>query len=511
MQIRMQPKKMSKKSCPVYAATLLRPVSWEVSWKRSLVFCCSAVSLLGIAAEAPVDPAQNPAPPELIPSSPQELPLTETEKARKRMLEAVSALKNEPGAAPEVSLPQEAPAEVAPVVQATLLESLPRPRAREALSTGETLIDGVGGIAGNLISAPSFQTNQVVPKGFRFGKIGLRTSLGIGITSSNTIRPEPSADLRETYGTLTPNISAGFGDENAGRYLTLSSITGISYTTDRFRNVDEDLDLRGNYTFNRLRLEAGFSYSRLSGIDRDIGSQVTRDFFTGTGTVSYFYSPKTTMALELSVPIRRFSGETSSSGFTVTPSVDYKFSPRTTFGLEVAVGTLDAGGDTQVFERPAFRMSYNFTDRLSLRGSLGMEHRDSDDRSTNTPVFELGAIWRVRESTQISLTAERRVSISALQSAVNYTSTSVQLGLSQRLGSRFRGNAAIAYEDAVYDGDSGGAQDGRHDRLLTGQAGLAYILTPHVSIMLNGAAIDNRSNQQPFRTYQGSLQSNIAF
>jgi hypothetical protein len=286
----------------------------------------------------------------------------------------------------------------------------------------------------------------------------------------------------------------------------------LNFTADRLRNVNEDLELHGEYRFNRLSIGAGLSFARLSGISRDVGAEATRSILTASGLIAYSYSPKTKMSVELSVPVRQFSGQTDSTGLTVTPALDYQYSPRTSFGLEIAAGTLHVqGGKDQVFERPSFRMSYSLNERIVLRGSLGLEHRDGSDSSMNTPVFELDASWLLREGTQISLSAERRVSASAVEAGSNFTSTIIQLSLLQRIGSRFRGSLTAGYEDAVYEGESVEINADRHDKLLTGQASLAYILTSHVSIILTGAAVDNRSNQRAFRDYQGSLQSSIAF
>ncbi len=512
-------RKMKKEIFHFPTTIQLSVVIAELLRKKWFLWCLAAFPLSGMTAETPLIPPADSAsanespliPAGILAPALQKAPPTEEEQGRRRMLEAIAAMKAENGNAAAPVVVEEEAVEVAPVVQATLLNPLPRARSGQALVRGETLVDGVGGIAGNLISAPLLQTPSA-PQGFRFGKIAFRTGLEVGIATSHLLRPEPGVDLRETYGILTPTFSVGIGDESKKRFLQLSSVTGITYTTDRFRNVDEDLDLHGTYAFNRLRLDAGLSFSRLSGISRDIGSTITREILTATGTASYRYSAKTSMSLEISLPVRQFSGQATSKGVTITPSLDYKFSPRTTLGLEVAVGTLRVGGgETQTFQRPALRMEYGLNERLTLQGSLGVEHRESGEASTNTPVFELGASWLLRESTIFGLSAERRISNSAFESGVNYTSTSIQFTVSQRLGSRLRSGLSFGFEDAAYEGTFSSFEDERHDQLVTGRANLAFIVTPHVSITLTGAAIDNRSNQQPFRSYQGSLQSSIAF
>ena len=65
-----------------------------------------------------------------------------------------------------------------------------------------------------------------------------------------------------------------------------------------------------------------------------------------------------------------------------------------------------------------------------------------------TPVFGVGATWTPRLGTSIDLATERRTFNSADASNTNFTSTSVNLTLSQRLGPWITGSVGLSYENA---------------------------------------------------------------
>src|SRR5207249_6979920 len=110
-------------------------------------------------------------------------------------------------------------------------------------------------------------------------------------------------------------------------------------------------------------------------------------------------------------------------------------------------------------------VNYEATEKLSLNASAGCEFRNfgAGGGDTTTPVFSLGAVYRLFERTTITLDARRRIYSSAALKDQDYTATGVTVGINQKISPKLSASLAGGYEDTNYDAAAKGVLATRHD------------------------------------------------
>ncbi len=406
-----------------------------------------------------------------------------------------------------------------------------------AMGGGEMLSDGLGGVPGNLVS-PLLPPPEAGDDGMVLGPLRLALSVG-----ANAVWQQTSIEGLDEFDQSAVSVSASMnfrlGEPATGRTMSLaysatmnvfqdggssqSSIprssagvgntgTGNAGSFDEGDRFNQQLSFRAQYKMAKLELGLGVGFTSLSGQNRDVGREISRDLLTVSLTSRYPISPKTSVSWDLALPVREFDGGIGSSGITSEHFVDYEYSPRTSVGVGGAFGWLNVDGEeTQTFQRLSVRAAYEATAKLRAVGSFGYETRQAGDGDINTPVFTFGGTWAAREGTDVSLTADRRIFNSATEQGVNYTSTSVMLRISQRLGERCVGSLGLGWENGSYETTAGGVSANRVDNLFLVQAALAMRLTKRLTCSVNLGISDNDSNVISYRTVTAGVQCGFTF
>ena len=106
----------------------------------------------------------------------------------------------------------------------------------------------------------------------------------------------------------------------------------------------------------------------------------------------------------------------------------------------------------QTFEQVNLRLSYQWTSKVGLYASAGVEFRQFDgNRNTyDTPVFEVGLSYNPFSGTFISLAAGRRIYNSGYVDNQDFASTYVAGRVQQRLFHRFYLGLGAGYENSDY-------------------------------------------------------------
>jgi hypothetical protein len=354
------------------------------------------------------------------------------------------------------------------------------------------------------------------------------------------------------------------------------------------RTLDQSLSLGGTFLLPpipRVEFNFGFNFATLSGTNRDVGGNAERTLMTLSLGAAYEYTRKTSFDLGFSVPLRQFTGGVSSSGPTLTLGVSNQVTKKTQLGLELSAGILTTEvledpetttnqedestpasepvdeeqpsgenanlvdqplqmgqeGMTQVFQRLMLHVTTTPTKVLSLDGTGGVEIREAEGKISIGPTFGLGASWKPGYATRVTLAAESRVFNSATALDTNFTSTAINLTISQRIGYRLTAALTVGYEHAVYesvggedDGSSNprsseqesdggdnnpalaaqggqGGQNGRVDDLYRISLDLSLPITQRWNCGLTLSAYKNESDFQAFESYQAILQTSYAF
>jgi hypothetical protein len=384
------------------------------------------------------------------------------------------------------------------------------PIARTAMynaqSNAAAFTNGVGGFGSPAESAFLPALSNTAGAGFVFGPATIHPSLNFGATYENyTGASSLNANngFHPTAGGAF-NISIGMPDLRRTLAVDYSGLYIFGRDDSNLRPFTQRFALRGNYAFTKLEFGIGVTYEGLSGNNRDLGVQVNEDLLTIALTGTYHLTQKTSIDLDVAVPVQRYSTGNDSTGVTITSFLNYQYTPKTIIGIGGAVGLTEIQGeDTQRFLQILAHSTVAASPELSFSATVGTELLDAGDTQKLIPIFGLGATWTPRLGTSFALTADRRPQNSATSDSENYVSTSVGLSATQRLGSWVQLKVSFSFEDARYYsiGDtsspsSAGAADtaNRHDDLYVGQVGLTAELNKRWSALLQYSYTKNISN-----------------
>ncbi len=402
------------------------------------------------------------------------------------------------------------------------------PIARTALSNARSnaasFTDGVGGIGSLVDSAflPARMNNAGT--GFVLGPATIYPSVNLGlnyqkssnVSSEDGLRPTTGVSFNFTMG--HPELRRTLGASYTGLYIFGQEDSGT-------RPFTQQLALRGSYGFAKLELGLGITFTGLSGENRDIGGQSNQDLFTIAFTSTYEFTPKTSVDLDLSIPVRQYSAGANSAEITATSFLNYQYSPKTTIGVGVAAGLTKvqeqngaSNQDAQRYVQVLARASTATSEILSFSATLGAALLEAGDSQKVTPVFGLGATWTPRLGTSFSLTADQRPQNSAANTSTNFVTTSVALTVTQRLGRWMRLSVSGGYENASYYSIGGSSSalntsaGDRHDQLYVGQMGLNADLGRRWSAQLLYSYTKNTSNTgDAFDSSRAQFQINFNF
>ena len=397
-----------------------------------------------------------------------------------------------------------------------LVDPLATTAVEQAVGNAEMLFTGLGGMPRPLTS-PYLYSDLSTPGGFRRKDFTLNASVSTGANYYSAHGDQPGSSLTQFYATISPEVDLTLGEPATGRVLSVQYYGSLSLGREDHTQTpyDQNLALRGVFTLTKLTLGVGLEFSEFSGADRDFGGQsIGRQLLSLALTGTYQYSPKSSLESDLSVPVRIFERGSSSEGVVSTNFLNYNYSPLTTVGVGFAVGSLSVeDSQTQTFQQILVRITYAKSDSLAVNGEFGIEFRDAEDGEKITPIFGLGATWRIREGTTLALTSERRTFNSAADTDSNYISSNVALTATQRLGDRWTATATVGYENADYYGVNNlrRSSSSREDNYVVVQGGVVVKIGNRWSASVLGTYGNNQSNGSSVNFFHTLLQATFAY
>src|SRR6266480_2194572 len=275
--------------------------------------------------------------------------------------------------------------------------------------------------------------------------------------------------VSDYYFAIEPVITIGVGDI-AGRnrsYLRLDYMPSAILFVD---HSDQD-------AFNQLKhLEGGYNSGRLTlTLSEDIAllqSANLNSFFDTTGlwantdasaptrmnifytrlTANYALSGKISLQAEFESPSYVYPGHISDYTISGGLYVYYNFRPKLSVGIGGTFGYnwVDNPTTDQYFEQVNLRLNYQWTSKVLLYASAGVEFRQFDgNRDTyDTPVFEVGASYNPFSGTFLSLAAGRRIYNSGFLPNQDFATTYVAGRFQQRLFHRVYLGLGAGYENS---------------------------------------------------------------
>jgi hypothetical protein len=273
------------------------------------------------------------------------------------------------------------------------------------------------------------------------------------------------------YVAIEPYISIGVGD-TAGRntsYLQLAYMpSGLLFTDHGGESAFNQLILlSGGYSTGRLTLTFSEYIALLQSANlnsfwdttglwanTDASGPTRMNIFYTSLTANYALTPKISLQAEFYSPSYAYPGNISNYTVSQGLYVYYEVRPKLSVGIGGTFGYnwVDEPSTDQTFEQVNLRLSYQWTSKLGLYASGGVEFRQFDgNRNTyDTPVFEVGLSYNPFSGTFISLAAGRRIYNSGYLANQDFASTYVAGRIQQRLFHRFYLGLGAGYENSDY-------------------------------------------------------------
>jgi hypothetical protein len=277
--------------------------------------------------------------------------------------------------------------------------------------------------------------------------------------------------VSDYYFAIEPVITVGVGD-GAGRnssYLTLSympsAILFVDHSDqDAFNNL---ISLSAGYSTGRLTLTLNESIALLQSANvnsffdttglwanTDASAPTRMNIFYTSLTANYALTPKISLQAEVGSPIYVYPGHISDYTVSGGLYVYYDFRPKLSVGIGGTFGYdwVDNPTTDQYWEQVNLRLSYQWTSKVGLYASAGVEFRQFDgNRDTyDSPVFEVGLSYNPFSGTFITLSGGRRIYNSGFSPNQDFASTYVAARIQQRLFHRFYLGLGAGYENSDY-------------------------------------------------------------
>jgi hypothetical protein len=204
--------------------------------------------------------------------------------------------------------------------------------------------------------------------------------------------------------------------------------------------------------------------------------------------------------------------------------VDYKVTPKTQLGIGAGYNNspVEEGSSSEAVNVSG-RLSWQMTEKISLRGSAGWERRkneevraaivpgkeddagSADGITQDSPIFNLGMLYALRENTSVTLDTYRSFRPSISEINQTFYSTGVVLSLSQRIHDRFSCTLSAGYESAEYEGAVEGVVADRTDNYWYVRPQISYTIGSRLTLSAYYQYSENDSKGSEAVSFDSSL------
>src|SRR5882724_8911134 len=318
---------------------------------------------------------------------------------------------------------------------------------------------------------------------------------------------------------IEPQITIGVGDiEGRSRsYLRLdympSAILFVDHSDqDAFNQL---IHLEGGYSSGRLTLFASEDIALLESANlnsffdttglwanTDASAPTRMNIFYTRLRATYALTGKIYLQGEFDSPSYVYPGNISDYTIAGGLYVYYNFRPKLSVGIGGTFGYnwVDDPSTNQTFEQINLRLNYQWTSKVLLYASAGVEFRQFDgNRDTyDTPVFEVGLSYNPFSGTFISFAAGRRIYNSGFLPNQDFGSTYVVGRFQQRLFPRVYLGLGAGYENSDYFSTDRDVSATRNDDYWFIEPSLDVLITRWLSAGVYYLHREDSSNQDFF-------------
>jgi hypothetical protein len=276
-----------------------------------------------------------------------------------------------------------------------------------------------------------------------------------------------------TVQTISPGALLQVGQHWTLDYSPAWTIYSNKQFSDSF---GQTVSLMGGTSYNDWLLGLVQSYSKIDELSSVTASQTSTETFTTALNGTYTMNSK--MSLDLAAYQNLVSADQFSSydEWSTLNWLNYQFWPRLNAGLGAGGGynNVSAGSD-MTFQQVQGRVNWRAADKISFQLHGGVEIRQFLSGGASplvNPVFDATIQYLPFEQTRISVTAQRVVAASILESQVTET-TGVNAGVNQRLLGEFFLDLTGGYQLVKYVSSANTPGPSREDDVYSFNARLS--------------------------------------
>jgi hypothetical protein len=333
-----------------------------------------------------------------------------------------------------------------------------------------------------------------------------------------TLRPHPfyqflygdgiQAGTNQLVNTTIQQISPGALLEMGSHWTLDYSPVWTIYSNNKLRNTfGQTFKLMGGTAYNDWVLGISQGYSDSTSPSVETAAQTRQQTYNTVVNAAYTINSK--MSLDLAVNQNFVSADQFSSyqEWSTLDWLNYQFWPRLNAAVGVGGGydNEDASPD-MTFEQLQGRVNWRAADKISIQLHGGVEDRQflsGGAADLINPVFDVTIQYQPFEQTKISLTGERVVSASYLQSSQVTENTGVSAGLNQRLVKKFFLDLSGGYQAVKYISSSSSVASRKDDYdYLNAQLSYAFLKRGTIAVFYQISRDDSSVQGYSFTSHQ---------
>ena len=292
--------------------------------------------------------------------------------------------------------------------------------------------------------------------------------------------------VSDYYFTIEPAITLGLGGGDSDNSLGFIYRPSLFLFLDNSGNdsVQQIIQLLASHSFGHLSLSFSQDVQLLDGTDlnsltdptghqanTDVSGRNRHQIYNTQLSGSYDLTGKLFLSAAGMFSADEYqSSLVSSQTIGGNLFINYNYSEKLIVGVGGTGGynTTDPSTNDQTFEQANVRLNYSATAKISLSASGGVEFRQfgSDSGNNVSPVYDLTASYQPFDGTSLSLTGSRHTTNSASLVGQDFSETTINFSLTQRLMQRFFFGFAVGYTNSDYFSTVSGVSATRNDNFF---------------------------------------------
>jgi hypothetical protein len=328
----------------------------------------------------------------------------------------------------------------------------------------------------------------VVPQAMHLWIFDLHPACSAGVTYDDNIALNSTNRLHDWIWQFSPHIVAE-SDKMEGGYgtsLTLDYMPNLQVFTEHSDddNLDEHASIAGVWAMSKLTLGLRQSYDEVKTGVAEVGERLRQDTYDTELSSRYILGEKTFVEFNPRMTISQTENLIGTTEWGVDGFLNRILTSKITGGVGGSGGYVAPSyGPEQTYGRGLLHLQYAATGKLDLDASCGEEWRNyhGERSDTLTPVFGLGAAYRLRERTTITLEGRRAEVVSGLLTNQDYITTGATVGIREQVADRVQVYVTGSYDNRSYNATKTAVEALRRDALYQARGGIDITVGRHLT------------------------------